>query len=1031
MAEPVAVQVGELLKRRHPQEEPLSVAGDRGSGVVRVDGVDDGQEDAVHPAERHVTDGGEDGAAPSRGGHLMELHEATITGPLDAAPWTMRFANPTAELDYVRFSTRASRPAKTVALMLVLAAAFVSVAVEEALDSVDVRSVLIAACLVAALGTATYAATFLTCRRAFATVAAEAAAFVRLELATALTLVCIVGGLLVIDAWRDTVAPRPLCDERRPDVVPCRDSLEDYLYTISVCGMVIAPRMHLMLLVTAVVAVGSAAVMFALELFPAPIFYVNGCIICAIYAVALCAFTAGVESSWREHFRAFVRIAVAKRRQVEATAVCMAVLNSALPPELLGDASARKAHTSDDAAVCVTVVHNFLEWSTHLLPPDVVQVLHMLLTTFELGLDAHPGVVRAMTYGDSFVTCAGLLSPVDSAFAALSDFAAAQLRAARMLNTHFTGPDFSLRISICGGSLAGGVVGDGASRFVVVGPAFDAAMANLAVATPDVVYTATVARSRPPTVIPSLHTGSSPLDAAPIHGEQSVTASTSDSDGSATLEFSAVLLTFHGDGMQRGMDAANNRHDVESVFTALAPVVVSLGYLLVFGLEQGQADDWRRRHDNDYVSFVLLPVAVAASALHLVIRARPLGVPSLLLDYGVVALAFAALTAAMVFGSCQFVRPRVSWINCAFMTHFRRLQWMQQVALQLALVVLPATYWRLALYPFASVVAEVVYFGLEVVFVIIVYVNVRNKLLRHAADVVAARALRLADATLAESGALLNGALPAHAVPGVWLPSAAARDDPLPDVRFSVHREMCSLHVVLRPAGGAGSQFAVVAEVWGGLAALLARATAALLEIVEATGDAFLVAGPFGDAREALVGDAADAVRHRAATTAVDFLRELARLLGDKRCTFTAVAAAGAGTGTLMGAALLSYRLLGPAVREGNLLLAAAPAPLTPASLAFASDAFVRQYRNFRLARMPAAALQEAEPGMSLPIGASFFAGVQPTASSDGVLRLPQPFGGHGLRRDVSTPAASDPFRGHALWRVRGVGAATVHTIAL
>jgi hypothetical protein len=64
----------------------------------------------------------------------------------------------------------------------------------------------------------------------------------------------------------------------------------------------------------------------------------------------------------------------------------------------------------------------------------------------------------------------------------------------------------------------------------------------------------------------------------------------------------------------------------------------------------------------------------------------------------------------------------------------------------------------------------------------------------------------------------------------------------------------------------------------------------------------------------------------------------------------------GNATGTLLGASLLTYRLLGPAVRSCTALLAAAPrVPYAggQASSAFATASFRQQFVNFGVVRRP------------------------------------------------------------------------------
>jgi hypothetical protein len=126
--------------------------------------------------------------------------------------------------------------------------------------------------------------------------------------------------------------------------------------------------------------------------------------------------------------------------------------------------------------------------------------------------------------------------------------------------------------------------------------------------------------------------------------------------------------------------------------------------------------------------------------------------------------------------------------------------------------------------------------------------------------------------------------------------------------------------------------------------------------------------------------------------------------------TFTAVATAGSASGALLGAAKLSYRLFGAAIRESTALLEAAPrTPFgDPRCAAFASDAF-RRLLDYADAR-PLATHGVSKPAMSTALRSAT-----------------------GAVADAPTTAASDVgvFSGRLIWRVRGVGAASVSCVSL
>jgi class 3 adenylate cyclase len=940
----------------------------------------------------------------------FELHEDTIGGGLGMERWTMRFAHATVELDFVRFSTRASRPAK-----LVFAMAFLVIGTWSQGDAGGSGPELLAALVVAAVlsaAIAAYALTFLTCR-AFATPVEEAAAFVRLERVAALSIAPVWATFVVHSVY--TVYP--MCDERRP-AAGCRDGIEFGLAPMMVIVVVLlAPRFYLTAAVVGMIAVSFVATVYVMQWFASPVDYAHVVITYAAYSAAYIAFVAGVEANARRHFRRFVRAAAARQRLADADAMCRALLRSALPPEMLEGGAALRSHRSGDAAVCVADIHGFAEWSTQHLPADVVSILHALLTTFDRLVPEHPGVVRAMTYGDSFVTCAGLLTAVEDPAAALVEFAEDQLDTGRRLSALLPHA-IALRASVACGALVGGAVGDTATHFVVVGPALDAALAALPLLGPNCMQCTTIDAASPMSTETSEQVG---LAAA---------ATDADSGGTEVAEpslgFSRLWLAFDDAEVQRSVDSANARQDAESRLVALVLLFVSGGYLLILLVEQAQADPWRH-HAADTLSWVLLPVAVAASAALVALRLASAHVqlPSAA-DNGLAAVAIAAVSAAACFGECQFVRPRLAWISISIMPHFRRLPWISQVALMSVLWFVPWGYYRTSHPNLAHTGRIEIYASIAlipVIWVAVAYFNARNKCVQHVAAFVADSAARAAEAKLRESDALLDGVLPAYCVPYVapraGATAAGADREKLLQPNRAVSALLCALH----PAGGARSQFASVAAVWHGLPALVAAVTGKLMQIVEATGDQCLIAGPFVERASRLTQVEDDERRQATAVRAVELLRALSAFLRDKCCTFTAVAAAGSSTGALLGASLLSYRLMGPAIREGRALLAAAPRPLTPASIAFASDGFVRQRRNF-VPRPVADGAAPATAALAMSAaGGSWF----DKASG-------KPSSGNVDSDHASTALPEDDgavFAAQQTWRVRGVGVTMVRLIKL
>jgi hypothetical protein len=719
-------------------------------------------------------------------------------------------------------------------------------------------------------------------------------------------------------------------------------------------------------------------------------------------------FVAAVEVSSRAHFKSFAQAVVADRELLRADALCVAVLRTALPPEVLEGVAAQRSYGSGRAAACITDIYDFVEWSTRHLARDVVGVLHHVLSEFERCVALHPGVVRAMTYGDRFVACAGLLTPVDEPVALLVRFATAQSASAFGVSAVLGSP-FALRASVAGGTLAGGIVGDAASRFVIVGAALDAAAANLAALGPNGVHVSAgpAAASAVPTTAPS----SAALNgcAAPLADrERGTTGSVRAAAALPSVGFSRLWLRFDDADVQLGMDAANARRDAELRFVAAVPLLASAGYLAILLLGQAQPDAWRR-HADDALSWVLLPAAFAAALTrYALFRAWPgLPVP---VDSGLGAAALLAISLAGTFGQHRFVRPSVAWLAVGCMPHFRRLPWMAQAAVSFLVVGAWTIVWRIR-HPFLGVrsgsqlSATVIAVVLPPAFTFVLYRTAHGRCVKQAAWVTASRAVAAAGAKLGESDRLLVGAVPAHTIPFVAPHASPDGRDPL--VRFSRRRELSVTRVALHVAGAARTQLATAQAVWHGMWSLVAGGSAGL-EMVEAAGDAFMVAGPFGCA-DTVAGRDRD--QQTAAIGMVALLKAFCAHLSREECTLTAVAATGTATGALLGAALLSYRLVGPAVREACALLDAAPLPLAPTNLAFASEGFVRQHRNFAALR-----LGGADPRMSLAVPDGLIGG-------DGPGRFGTPSG--------ARPAEATPFGATAQWRVRGVGVATVHRVIL
>jgi hypothetical protein len=197
--------------------------------------------------------------------------------------------------------------------------------------------------------------------------------------------------------------------------------------------------------------------------------------------------------------------------------------------------------------------------------------------------------------------------------------------------------------------------------------------------------------------------------------------------------------------------------------------------------------------------------------------------------------------------------------------------------------------------------------------------------------------------------------------------------------------------------------FAPIVQSWALLTELVAESDRGVLELVEATGDTFIVAGPYNRAT--------DEGYHAAARAIVALIRQLNVRLGGSRA-FVAVATAGSACGALLGASKLTYRMFGGVIRESSALLEAAPrVPGLHRNVAFASETFRRQYSSPAVLSFPRMH-RNGSANMSIAV------------TQD-----------ESMRSRSASPGKLEPdcitFTGRLLWRVKGVGAAVVSTIVL
>jgi hypothetical protein len=539
-------------------------------------------------------------------------------------------------------------------------------------------------------------------------------------------------------------------------------------------------------------------------------------------------------------------------------------------------------------------------------------------------------------------------------------------------------------------------------------------------------------------------------------------------DDPRTYAFSRLWLTFTVPGVQAKLDEANATDDIASQTTAAVPAMVIGCYCVAVAAER-LVDDPRRHHDST-AGLALLGLALASSLLHLAIRVLRLRLPAAL-DVLLVALPLALASAALLILRCVFARPHLGYIFAMSMpAMMRRAPWMVQAAVAMVTVVAPGLVWRF--YMSAYVAPVDAWASLAVVPVMVVvhrYSVVNAACAMHATLCLASSAAATARDRAALHHRLLSGLLPPHALPFARLTSFA-ESGPTPPEYTELWDGLSVLQVKLqmwaRRADAVSDDFAPIAMVWHDVADAVGAVSAGALEIVQSTGDTFLVAGPFWPG-------ASDEAKHAAAASAVELLRALHALLRGK-CTFTAVATGGAAYGALLGAQHLTFRLFGPAVRESNALLEAAPRVVpfrgtkpcwrscSNRNLAFAADSFRRLRDNYGVrpaaagARRGSTKPSAAALRMSLAVGPwrdESTAGPGPRAGSDvallpmgrkaasvassdeGLAALAREGGGAALAssgsRSASELGAPVCFGPTALWRVRGVGASTISPIVL
>jgi hypothetical protein len=732
------------------------------------------------------------------------------------------------------------------------------------------------------------------------------------------------------------------------------------------------------------------------------------------------------ERQERQHFTSHV---VLRRSQAMLAIVMQStqrLLRAALPHQLLDDEThlAAMVHRSDCATVCVTDIHDFAQWSCGVLVNDVVLALHHMLTLCDVGASEFD-VVRAVTHGDCCVVCAGLITTAEDHAGRVAAFAF------WFINMVASSPSLlvsglSPRASLCTGPLMGVMAGTDALRYVVVGPAYDTARRELLAAEPveivtnDLLSTRTSMAGALPVPPPA---GQGPPPAAsPADGP----AAAASAEARDAVGYSRVSLRFRDPAVQNSFDAfvAEQENDTGG-FTALAMPVIFGAFLAVLGLER-LSEDARRHHS---APLPIAGIAVAFVCSGLIAVARLVGATRRLparLVYVATALSISVGNVALMFTGCVLAAPHTILIFVlGTPALFAQCPWPAQTAIQTVTVVLPSVLWTLFLSPFATEGEKSWELVVTVILLVAVkYESVSVSCVQHAAAVFANEATRGEVARAEQHRALLSGLLPAHVVPHAAITNAVV----LPHY-MQRWRNLSVLQVALH-RGTAEQDFGNLEGIWAQLPALVVAHSEGMLEITEASGDSFMIAGPFRAQESRRRADNQQLV---AALRAVAVLAGLDELVAG-RSSFTAVATAGEAVGALLGASLLTFRLFGPAVRESNALLAAAPQ--TDAPVAFASEGFRQQYCNFAW-HLPGKAVGAT---MSTTIGRD---DTPSTATPEQIEsqrldRLSAVHLANQLLVGVGTPHGGTPplsagdeavFADPSLWRVRGVGVSSISSV--
>jgi hypothetical protein len=678
------------------------------------------------------------------------------------------------------------------------------------------------------------------------------------------------------------------------------------------------------------------------------------------------------ERAERRSFVEHATVIKAKLEMERLSENTRAVVAAAMPHELIQlGIAAPTHHRSDDASVGISDIADFASWSCGLLIREVVAALHDLMMLVDVGASLHD-VVNVMSYGDSSVVCAGLLTTCLNHAERVTKFGRWMLHSPDTLS-------FRVRFSMSSGCVMGGLVGDTCKRYIIAGSAVTAAKLALAAAAPGTMVTAS-------------DDGATGSVAHPTE------RSNVDENSGATVPsiceaptFSHLLLSFNDDESQARLHMFEARNFEESKkLLAFVPAAIFVAHLAALLLELAGEDE-RRRTRGPY-PFTGVAAAIALTAIVAALR-RCNATPHAL-DVALTATAFLVATIATELSNSAMVNGMRLLIVLGCPNLFPRLPWVAQAAVLLVTVGVPTLVLQYVLGGDAAFVAN--WFITIVLIAVMKYVSKRVACQQYVAEATAQLAVTAARDDTQRFDRLLAGLLPPHAV--CLLTDLKLRVEGNKRVRKK-WEDVSVLQVQL--SVGLLRDVVPLAAAWSSVASAVTTTPGPLLELVETCGDCFLIGGPFG-------GSSTCDDRKETANEVLRLISTLKKLT-TPHCPFTAVATHGSAYSALVGNSGLTFCFFGPAIRESNAILAAAPN--TAGAVAFASAAFRQQHANFGVPARPPRDDAKAQRGLAMSLAVA----AESTQRST----------------HAAADAATKQFGPAMNWRIRGVGVARVSVVTI